>query len=90
MAYKIRFKESVEKDLKQIDQSQVQRILNKIDKQLINDPTPGLPLAGQFKGMYKYRVGSYRVIYSTSKDTVLILRICHRKDVYKKSIFKQI
>ena len=41
-------------------------------------------LKGQFAGLRKYRVGNYRVIYAIIDDSVLILRIQHRKNVYKK------
>ena len=34
--------------------------------------------------LYRLRVGSYRVIYSTDVDTITVLRIDTRGDVYKK------
>jgi len=40
-------------------------------------------LKGKFKGMRRMRVGNYRVIYEIIEDVVLVLRIHHRKDVYK-------
>lgn len=45
-----------------------------------------LVLKGQFAGLRKYRIGDYRVIYAILGDDVLVLRIGHRKDVYKKEI----
>lgn len=84
MAYKIRFKSSVEKDLRRIDKGNVRKILDKIDSELVKEPTPGKTLSGKFKGLFRLRIGNYRVIYTISKDTVLILRIAHRKEVYRK------
>lgn len=84
MAYKKRFKSSVEKDLRLIDKGNVRKILDKIDSELVKEPTPGKILSGKFKGLFRFRIGNYRVIYTISKDTVLILRIAHRKDAYKK------
>ncbi|MBC2698101.1 MAG: type II toxin-antitoxin system RelE/ParE family toxin [ANME-2 cluster archaeon] len=43
----------------------------------------GQPVKGQFKGLLKYRVGNYLAIYTKTKSEVLILRIGHRKNVYK-------
>ena len=85
LAYKISYKASVEKDLKKIDKSQISRILNKIDNDLANNPGKDKELTGEFKGFYSYRVGDYRVIYTIfpSTETILILRIGHRKEVYK-------
>lgn len=51
--------------------------------ELGKNPEIGEALTGQFKGMYKYRVGSWRVIYSILSDCVLILRTGHRSVVYK-------
>jgi mRNA interferase RelE/StbE len=33
--------------------------------------------------LYRVRVGDYRIIYSISNSSVLVLKIGHRKDVYK-------
>ena len=45
----------------------------------------GRPLVGTFKGLFKFRVGDYRIIYSIEKNrlTIFVLRILHRKDVYR-------
>ena len=83
MSYKFSFKSSVFRDLKKIDKIQVEQILNKIEKELSENPTSFPPLSGKFAGLRKFRVGSYRIIYSILDDTVLILRISHRKDIYR-------
>ena len=82
--YKISFKNSVTQDLKGIDKKQIKRILDKIEKDLAEKPDQFPELKGKFAGLRKYRVGDYRIIYSiTSDNTVLILRIKHRKEVYE-------
>ena len=50
---------------------------------LAEKPTMLPALKGKFKGMRRMRVGNYRVIYVIIEDVVLVLRIHHRKDVYK-------
>ena len=40
-------------------------------------------LKGKFAGLRKFRVSNYRVIYVLQEKEVLILRIGHRKNVYK-------
>lgn len=45
----------------------------------------GKPLQGEMAGLWRYRVGDYRLICEI-KDTVLsviVLRIGHRRDVYR-------
>lgn len=83
MAYNITFKKSVAKDLKKIGHSDAERILKKLTSELAVKADQFPELQGQFKGLRKYRVGDYRVIYAVIYESVLILRIRHRKDVYK-------
>lgn len=78
MRYKIRFKKSVRRDLKKIEKDQVERILTKIEDNLVNNPDTYPSLTGKFSGLRKFRVGNYRIIYTLLDDTVLILRISHR------------
>lgn len=83
MGYKISFKSSVYKDLKGIDKTKAAHILDKIETELSESPDSYPQLTGKFSGLRKFRVGNYRIIYSILDNTILILRISHRKDVYK-------
>ena len=76
------YKASVEKDLKKFDKKERIRILNKIEKEL-SSGIIGKKLKGEFEGLYSYRLGDYRVVYSLIREGILIIRIRHRKDVYK-------
>lgn len=42
-------------------------------------------LKGQFKDLYRYRIGDYRLFYKVSEDTVMVfvLNIEARKDAYR-------
>jgi mRNA interferase RelE/StbE len=84
LAYKITFKKSVTKDLKEINHSDADKTLTKLVADLSVNANEYPELQGQFAGLRKYRVGNYRVIYAIIDNSVLVLRIQHRKDVYKK------
>ncbi|KAA3663205.1 MAG: type II toxin-antitoxin system RelE/ParE family toxin [Calditrichaeota bacterium] len=85
MAYKITFKKSVSKEFNKIDKSITVEILDKIKTDLVENAKKHPQLKGKFTGLRKYRVGDYRIIYSIIEpETVLILRIAHRKDAYRK------
>ena len=84
MSFKIGFKKSVARDLKRIDRDQSARILRKIDEELPEKAESFPVLSGKFSGLRKFRVGDYRVIFSIIGDTALILRICHRREAYRK------
>jgi mRNA interferase RelE/StbE len=82
LAYRVVYKSSVARDLKRIDQKTAERILREIRETLSTDPEAGEALHGEFAGMYKLRIGDYRVLYARASDSVLILRIRHRSKAY--------
>jgi mRNA interferase RelE/StbE len=82
LAYRVVYKSSVARDLKRIDQKTAERILREIRETLSADPEAGEALHGEFTGMYKLRIGDYRVLYARASDSVLILRIRHRSKAY--------
>ena len=86
MNYKIAFKKSVSRDLKKIDKEQADRILKKIEDELPQKADTLPTLTGKFSGLRKFRVGDFRVVFSIIGDTALILRIRHRKEVYRSNI----
>lgn len=86
MAYKVVYKESVEKDLKGLNRDTKAKILDCIENDLTVDPKgKGKQLKGQWEGLRSYEMHPYRVIYTIfEEDTVLIVRIGHRKEVYRR------
>lgn len=81
---RISYKASVRKDLKGLDRKTAERILDAIEGDLAAHPGKDKALKGQFEGLYSYRVGDWRVIYSIIGESVLILRIAHRRDSYRE------
>jgi mRNA interferase RelE/StbE len=85
VAYKILIKPSALKDLDRLPNKEVKSILTRI--QLLRDePRPiGVQKLTNAEG-YRIRSGNYRILYEVNdkSQTILIYRIKHRKDVYKK------
>jgi mRNA interferase RelE/StbE len=82
--YKIFFKVSVEKELKQIPQREIKKILQRIDSLATNPRPPGSEkLTGQER--YRVRQGRYRILYSIQDNelTIWVVKISHRKDAYR-------
>ena len=81
--YKILITKRAIKDLERIDIKTKSRIGDKI-KLLINDPIGNSKkLSASIIGTYRFRVGDYRIIFDIEDDKVIVLRIGHRKDIYK-------
>jgi mRNA interferase RelE/StbE len=79
---KILYKSSVSHDLKRIEFKDRERILRQIRTSLEENPRSGDALHGEFQGLYKLRIGDYRVIYTLVGQDVLVLRIRHRGKAY--------
>ncbi len=82
--YKVEYARGVTKDLSKLPKNIVAKALEIVEKELAKNPEAGKPLTGPYKGLWKYRLGDYRIIYTIerSKLVVFVLRIRHRKDVY--------
>ncbi|PKL09942.1 MAG: addiction module toxin RelE [Spirochaetae bacterium HGW-Spirochaetae-7] len=84
MAARVNYKASVRKDIKQLDRSAVSRILEAIEGDLADHPGKDKALKGRYTGLYSYRVGDWRIIYSLIGEAILVLRIAHRKESYRE------
>jgi len=83
LACLIEYKSSVAHDLKNLDKAVARRIINELEEALSSDPDCGEALTGQFKGLFKLRIGEYRVVYSKKLGGVLVLRIRNRNKAYR-------
>jgi len=84
LAARVEYKASVAGDLRRLDRSVAVRVLRKVEGTLAHEGHCGDPLSGEFAGLYRLRVGDYRVIYARTDAGYLVLRIGHRRDVYRK------
>jgi len=86
MSYEILWHQDALDDLKGLGRVEGLRMVDKVENYLAHSPREiGKSLTGRFKGLYRYRMGKYRVIY-TVKDkilTVLVLRVGKRDEIYR-------
>lgn len=90
MVWKIDFDKKAKKEFINLDKA-VQKQIDKFLLKLINGTNPrrfGGALNGNLQSFWRYRVGDYRLIYSIEDEivTVLVLRVEHRKEVYKRKV----
>jgi len=82
--YRLSFKASVAKDLRQIPKHDVLSILKRIEG-LTDDPrsSGSEKLSGQER--FRVRQGTYRIIYEIRDQEliVMVVKIGHRRDVYR-------
>ena len=88
MAWTASFDPRALKELEDLDRVAQKRIITFIQKRVLVSASPrdlGKLLVGDNAGVWRYRVGDYRIICRLFDETkqVRILRVSHRKDVYR-------
>lgn len=88
MAWTIEITRTAEKQIKKLHrvaQAAITRFLRERVQTASNPRQWGKPLHGDKGGLWRYRVGDYRLICDIQDDkiTVLMLTVGHRKDVYR-------
>jgi mRNA interferase RelE/StbE len=84
--YRLEIRPSVEKTLRKIRDTQLQRRLDNAFEKLSENPRrPGAEKMAGFENRYRFRVGDYRIVYEIHDAVllVLILAIGDRKEIYR-------
>ena len=87
MKYNVEYSKTAVNIIKKMDSSTSKLIRTWIEKNLMNTENPrikGKPLTGDLKGLWRYRVGDYRILaeIQDAKIVILILDIGHRSKIY--------
>jgi mRNA interferase RelE/StbE len=86
--WKIEFDKKAKDELFSLDASAKKRIIKFIEERLLKTENPrsfGAPLKGKLAGLWKYRIGDYRLVCHIEDEvvTILVVSVGHRKSVYK-------
>jgi len=84
-SYSVRFKPSVEKDLRDLPQGIASRVLLRIGA-LRDNPFPhGCAKLASSEKMYRVRIAAYRIVYEVDPNAgiVTIHYVRHRREVYR-------
>ena len=83
---RIEYTETARKQLKRLDKTMQKRILDYMDEvALLENPrSRGKALVENMRGLWRYRIGDYRVICEIQEARIIIsvLKIGHRKNIY--------
>ena len=88
MKYQVIFSESFNKDFKKLDHYTQTMIISWVDKHIDGTENPrstGKALTNNFKGLWRYRIGDYRLICEIHDKRLIILALSigHRKEIYR-------
>lgn len=88
MSWAYRFDDRALKELRKLGRPAQEMILAYLDERVAGDEDPrrfGKVLKANLAGLWRYRIGDYRLIYTIGDEEmiVLVLTVGHRKDVYE-------
>lgn len=84
MKYSLVYTHRAEKDIKKLDP----QIRMRVGKALLNLQSNPIGLSEMLTdpriGTNRFRVGDYRIVFDISGSDVVVLRIGHRKEIYRR------
>lgn len=75
------------KNLRAIDYPNQRKVLDYLNKKVAPNPRSfGRELVANYSGLWRYRVGDFRIVCRIEDDRlrVLVVRVAHRKEVYER------
>ena len=84
-AYRLLYKKPAAKDIQKLPKPVQKRLKVKLEW-FIDQPNPlkfAEPLTKPADAQYRFRVGSYRVLFDVEGSNVIILYVQHRREVYQ-------
>lgn len=84
MTYKLVYTQRAIKDIRKLEQSTKKRIGRALVRYEEDPLKYAEKLIDQRLGTYRFRIGDYRVVFDLEGNEIIVLRVGHRKDIYKK------
>ncbi|MEA3223221.1 MAG: type II toxin-antitoxin system RelE/ParE family toxin [Thermodesulfobacteriota bacterium] len=84
MKYKLTYTRRATKDIQELDPKIKKRIGKVLLRYEENPSANAVRLVNSELGTYRFRIGDYRVIFDLEGDEIVILRVGHRSDIYRR------
>ena len=81
--FEIVYTKSAATDIKKLDAVAKKRLRLKIERYLKNPLEYATKLINPALGSYRWRVGNYRIIFDIDGNKIVVLKVGHRKDIYR-------
>jgi mRNA interferase RelE/StbE len=83
MQYSLVYTKTSVKDIQKLDTVAKKRLKKKLELLATNPLHYSKKLIHSDLGTYRYRVGDYRVVFDLVGSQIIILRVGHRREIYK-------
>jgi mRNA interferase RelE/StbE len=85
LSYKLVYTQRAVKDLSRLEPRVKQRIGRTLLRYEKNPLKFAEKLSDSQLGTYRFRIGDFRVVFDMDGDNIVILRVGHRKEIYRRS-----
>jgi mRNA interferase RelE/StbE len=87
-AWRVELHRAAVRDLRKLGADAERRVPRYLRERIAGSEDPrryGHPLTGDHKGLWRYRVGDYRIVAAIEDDrfVVLVVTVGHRREVYR-------
>lgn len=83
MNFRLVYTKRALKDIRKLDSRSKTRIKNALEIYSLNPYSHLERLTNYIIGNYRFRIGNYRIIFDINEDEIVVLRVGHRKEIYK-------
>lgn len=83
MGYRLVYTARAVKDIDSLDIVAKRRLKKALEKLALSPLDYSTKLINSRIGEYRYRVGDYRVIFDLVGEEIIILRVGHRREIYR-------
>lgn len=84
MSYRLVFTRRAARDIEALATDMRQRIGDTLARYAADPLRYARRMAGRELGDYRFRIGDLRVIFDLDADQIVVLRVGHRRDIYRR------
>lgn len=84
MSFKLLYSKRAAKDIKKLDSVTKKKLGKAIERSSKNPLNNAKRLTSSLIGQYRWRAGSYRIVFDINGNRIEILRIGHRREIYDR------
>lgn len=83
MVYTLLYTKTAARDIQKLDNVTKKRLKKKLEEYAKDPLNYAKKLADPKLGTYRWRIGNYRVVFDVERENIVILRVGHRREIYR-------
>ena len=84
MKYRLAYTHRAARDIRGLEEN-VKKRIGKALKRYVEEPLKyASKLTDPALGTYRFRIGDYRVVFDIEDEEIVVLRVGHRRDIYRR------